>query len=30
MVISAGADDREKYIPGAGAGPDGDVYSYTI
>jgi hypothetical protein len=30
MVIRAGADDREKYIPGAGAGPVGDVDSYAI
>jgi hypothetical protein len=30
MVIRAGADDREKYIPGAGAGPGGDVDSYAI
>ena len=30
MVIRAGADDREKYIPGAGAGPDGDVDSYAL
>jgi hypothetical protein len=30
MVIRAGADDREKFIPGAGAGPVGDVDSYAI
>ena len=30
MVIRAGADDREKYSPGAGAGPGGDVDSYAI
>ena len=30
MVIRAGADDREKYIPGAGSGPGGDVDSYAI
>lgn len=30
MVIRAGADDREKFIPGAGAGPIGDVDSYAI
>lgn len=30
MVIRAGADEREKYIPQASAGPDGDVESYTI
>ena len=30
MVIRAGADDREKYIPGAGGGPGGDVDSYAI
>ena len=30
MVIRAGTDDREKFIPGAGAGPGGDVDSYTM
>ena len=30
MVIRTGADDREKFIPGAGAGPVGDVDSYAI
>jgi hypothetical protein len=30
MVIRAGADDREKFIPGAGTGPVGDVDSYAI
>ena len=30
MVIRAGADDREKYVPGAGAGPGGDVGSYAM
>ena len=30
MVIRAGADDRERFIPGAGAGPVGDVDSYAI
>lgn len=30
MVIRAGADDREKYIPEAGAGPGGDVDSYAL
>ena len=30
MVIRAGADVREKFIPGAGAGPGGDVDSYTM
>lgn len=30
MVIRAGADDREKYIPGAGAGPEGDVDTYGL
>ena len=30
MVIRAGADDREKFVPGAGAGPVGDVDSYAI
>ena len=29
MVIRAGADDREKIIPGAGSGPIGDVDSYA-
>ena len=30
MVIRAGADDREKFIPGAGGGPGGDVDSYAL
>lgn len=30
MVIRAGADDREKYIPGAGSGPGGDLDSYAM
>lgn len=30
MVIRAGADEREKFIPGAGAGPVGNVDSYAI
>ena len=30
MVIRAGTDDREKFIPRAGAGPGGDVDSYTL
>ena len=30
MVIRAGAKDREKFIPGAGAGPGGDVDFYAI
>jgi AcrR family transcriptional regulator len=30
MVIRAGADDREKYIPGAGTGPGGDLDSYAM
>ena len=30
MVIRAGADDREKYIPGTGGGPGGDVDSYAL
>lgn len=30
MVIRAGADDREKYVPKAGTGPEGDVDSYAL
>ena len=30
MVIRAGADDREKFIPGAGDGPGGNVDSYAL
>ena len=30
MVIRAGADDREKYIPVSGGGPGGDVDSYAL
>ena len=30
MVIRAGADDREKFIPGEGGGPGGDVDSYAL
>ena len=30
MVIRAGADDREKYVPKAGTGPEGDVDSYAM
>ena len=30
MVIRAGADEREKYIPQSGAGPEGDMQSYLI
>ena len=30
MVIRAGNDEREKYVPGAGAGPGGDVDSYAM
>ncbi|MBR1569144.1 MAG: hypothetical protein IJ651_00240 [Bacteroidales bacterium] len=30
MVIRAGSDEREKYIPQASAGPEGDIESYTI
>lgn len=30
MVIRAGTDDREKYIPGAGTGPGGDLDSYAM
>lgn len=30
MVIRAGADEREKYIPKSGAGPEGDMHSYLI
>ncbi len=30
MVIRAGADDREKFIPVFGGGPGGDVDSYAI
>jgi len=30
MVIRAGADDREKYVPKAGTGPEGDVDSYSL
>lgn len=30
MVLRAGDDEREKYVPGAGAGPGGDVDSYAM
>lgn len=30
MVIRAGADEREKYIPGAGSGPGGNLDSYAM
>jgi len=30
MVIRAGADDREKYVPKTGTGPEGDVDSYAL
>ena len=30
MVIRAGADEREKYVPRAGIGPGGDVDSYAM
>jgi len=30
MVIHAGADEREKYVPKAEAGPGGDVDSYVL
>ena len=30
MVIRAGADEREQFIPVAGAGPGGDVDSYAL
>ena len=30
MVIRAGADDREKFIPISGGGPGGDVDSYAL
>ena len=30
MVIRAGADEREKYIPQSGTGPEGDMQSYLI
>ncbi len=30
MVIRAGADEREKYVPRAGIGPGGDVNSYAM
>ncbi|MBQ1754363.1 MAG: hypothetical protein II002_05460, partial [Bacteroidales bacterium] len=30
MVIRAGADDREKYVPKADAGPGGDLDSYVM
>ncbi len=30
MVIRAGADEREKYVPQAGIGPGGDVDSYAM
>lgn len=29
MVIHAGADERERYIPGEGKGPEGDIGSYS-
>lgn len=30
MIIRAGADEREKYVPRAGIGPGGDVDSYAM
>jgi hypothetical protein len=30
MVIRAGADERERFVPQAGAGPGGDVDSYVL
>lgn len=30
MVIHAGADEREGYVPGSGMGPGGDVDSYVL
>ena len=30
IVLRAGADEREKFIPGAGAGPGGEVDSYAM
>ena len=30
MVIRAGADEREKFVPQAGIGPGGDVDSYAM
>lgn len=30
MVIRAGADEREKYVPKEGAGPGGDMDSYVL